>query len=168
MLRIALVILVSLGLAAASLAGFASSSDAAEAAAADDAFAPFLAELRAAVAKQQKAKVAAMCEFPMRSYEFAGAIAKATQKKLAPGQERPPLDPAIEEAAFLRHYALLLDATAKRNLLTRKPLRHEGEEPGQHWYSVGMKAGKTWSAWFVFARTDAGAWKLRGTDNVSQ
>lgn len=168
MLRKALVILVSLGLAAVSLAGFVSTGHAAEAAAADDAFAPFLAELRAAVAKKQKAKVAAMCEFPMRSYEFAGAIAKATQKKLAPGQERPPLDPAIEETDFLRHYALLLDATAKRNLLTRKPLKHEGEEPGQHWYSVGMKAGKTWSAWFVFAKTDAGLWKLRGTDNVSQ
>lgn len=133
----------------------------------DDGFAPFLTSLRTAVAKGDRAKFADLCLFPMRSYELAGAIAKATQKPLKPGEDRPQLDPEIDRPTLLRHYALFLDATAKRNLLKLKPIKHDGQESGQHWYSVGMKAGKTWSAWFVFAANEAGTWKLVGTDNVS-
>lgn len=168
MLRIALALCMTVGLVAAGAAGHPRSACAAEAPAADDGFRPFLTELRAAVAKNDKAKVASLCLFPLRSYEFAAAIAKATAKKLPAGEEPPPLDPEISRDQLLRHYALLLDGPAKRNLLSRKPLRHERDEPDQRWYSVGMKAGKTWTAWFVFARTDAGVWRLRGTDNVSQ
>lgn len=127
-------------------------------------FAAFRAALVRAVKTKDVNAVVKHCTFPLRSYEMGAVIAKAEASK-------EPVGPEVTEAAFRKHFARLFPAAVVKNLQTAKALRHTvDDDDAGTWYSVGHSAGKTWSAWFVFAGGAApgGVWTLRGTDNVSQ
>ncbi len=127
--------------------------------AADDGFAAFHQQFVAAVAANKLDVVVKLSRLPLHSYELGALLSKAKASK-------DPMSPEISEADLRKYWKRLLPAGPRKALVKTKPLRRESEEFGS-WYAVAHSAGKTWSAWFTFHKTEAG-WRWTGTDNVSQ
>ncbi len=146
-------------LVAAVVTWFAASPAFAAEPAADDGFAAFHKQFVAAVVANQLDAVVKLSALPLRSYELGAILTKAKASK-------DPVSPDIEEADLRKYWKRLLPAGPRKLLAKTKPLRRESDELGP-WYAVAHSAGKTWSAWFTFHKTEAG-WRWTGTDNVSQ
>lgn len=122
-------------------------------------FAPFYARFRVAVAKQDKAAVAGVAQFPVRSYEIAARVARANKSK-------EPLTPEVDRPQFLKFYSAIFTTEARKYIATLTPTKREEFETDVR--SVMIHKTKSGYSWINFAQDTAGAWHMVGTDNVSE
>lgn len=119
-------------------------------------FAAFLAEFRAAMARGDRRKIAAMTAFPFLSHDLPGFIHK-------PGHE-----PQFTRAEFIRYFDKLFDKTARKLIAVSTPTPMLGDDEEVRAFAIGIRRFKTGVIWIEFSRGDDGTWRLVRTDNVSE